>query len=129
MSVQRLCKQVCVCRPKVARPCVGIHKRTSLMSSSLLPQQCFACRVCLTWMISQIRGRWPYSWCFEKVLLPGFAQDSSYYYCDVLIKLFRHLFCWRPSSASIWKQPQLARNAILLDNLDFYIINNLSVLF
>ena len=27
-------------RPAFARPCVGIHKSTSLMSSSLLLQQC-----------------------------------------------------------------------------------------
>ena len=30
-------------RPAFARPCVGIHKSTSLMSSSLLLQQCPAC--------------------------------------------------------------------------------------
>ena len=32
-------------RPAFARPCVGIHKSTSLMSSSLLLQQCPACLV------------------------------------------------------------------------------------
>ena len=32
-------------RPTFARPCVGIHKSTSLMSSSLLLQQCPACLV------------------------------------------------------------------------------------
>ena len=36
-------------RPAFARPCVGIHKSTSLMSSSLLLQQCPACLVRLTW--------------------------------------------------------------------------------
>ena len=30
-------------RPAFARPCVGVHKSTSLMSSSLLLQQCPAC--------------------------------------------------------------------------------------
>ena len=30
-------------RPAFARPCVGVHKSTSLMSSSLLLQQCRAC--------------------------------------------------------------------------------------
>ena len=30
-------------RPAFARPCVGVHKITSLMSSSLLLQQCPAC--------------------------------------------------------------------------------------
>ena len=32
-------------RPAFARPCVGVHKSTSLMSSSLLLQQCPACLV------------------------------------------------------------------------------------
>ena len=50
-------------RPAFARPCVGIHKSTSLMSSSLLLQQCPACLVRLTWIVFVIGGRWPYSWC------------------------------------------------------------------
>ena len=50
-------------RPAFARPCVGIHKSTSLMSSSLLLQQCPACLVHLTWIVFMIGGRWPYSWC------------------------------------------------------------------
>ena len=37
-------------RPAFARPCVGIHKSTSLMSSSLLLQQCPACLFRLTWI-------------------------------------------------------------------------------
>ena len=48
-------------RPAFARPCVGIHNSTSLMSSSLLLQQCPACLARLTWIV--IGGRWPYSWC------------------------------------------------------------------
>ena len=50
-------------RPAFARPCVGIYKSTSLMSSSLLLQQCPACLVRLTWIVFVIGGRWPYSWC------------------------------------------------------------------
>ena len=50
-------------RPAFARPCVGVHKSTSLMSSSLLPQQCPTCLVRLTWIVFVIGGRWPYSWC------------------------------------------------------------------
>ena len=41
-------------RPAFARPCVGIHKSTSLMSSSLLLQQCPACLVRLTWIVFEI---------------------------------------------------------------------------
>ena len=50
-------------RPAFSRPCVGVHKSTSLMSSSLLLQQCPACLVRLTWIVFVIGGRWPYSWC------------------------------------------------------------------
>ena len=50
-------------RPAFARPCVGVHKSTSLMSSSLLLQQCPGCLVRLTWIVFVIGGRWPYSWC------------------------------------------------------------------
>ena len=42
----------------------GVHRSTSLMSSSLLLQQCPACLVRLTWIIFVVGGRWPYSWCF-----------------------------------------------------------------
>ena len=50
-------------RPAFARPYVGVHKSTSLMSSSLLLQQCPACLVRLTWIVFVIGGRWPYGWC------------------------------------------------------------------
>ena len=36
---------VCASRPAFTQPCVGVHKSTSLMSSSLLLQQCPACLV------------------------------------------------------------------------------------
>ena len=47
-----------------AWPYVGIHWSTSLMSSSLLLQQCPACLVSLTWIVFVMAGRWPYIWCF-----------------------------------------------------------------
>ena len=51
-------------RPAFARLYVGVHRSTSLMSSSLLLQQCPACLVRLTWRVFVMGGRWPYSWCF-----------------------------------------------------------------
>ena len=54
-------------RPAFARPCVGIHKSTSLMSSSLLLQQCPACLVRLTWIVFVIGGRWPYICCKYRI--------------------------------------------------------------
>ena len=50
-------------RPAFARPYVVVHRSTSLMSSSLLLQQCPACLVRLTWIVFVMGGRWPYSWC------------------------------------------------------------------
>ena len=34
------------------------------MSPSLLLQLCPACRVRHIWMVLEMGGRWPYSWCF-----------------------------------------------------------------
>ena len=65
-------------RPAFTRPCVGIHKSTSLMSSSLLLQQCPACLVRLTWIVFVIGGRWPYSWC----LVGCCCQDSILWHCS-----------------------------------------------
>ena len=52
-------------RPAFDRPYMGVHKSTSLMSSSLLLQQCPACLVRLTLIVFVIGGWWLYSWCFE----------------------------------------------------------------
>ena len=49
--------------PAFARPYVGVHWSTSLMSSFLLLQQCSACLVRLTCIVFVMGGRWPYSWC------------------------------------------------------------------
>ena len=49
-------------RPAFARPYVGVHWSTSLMSLSLLLQQWPACLICLTLIVFVMGGRWPYSW-------------------------------------------------------------------
>ena len=49
-------------RPAFAWPYAGVHRSTSLMSSSLLLQQCPACLVRLAWIVFVMGGRWPYSW-------------------------------------------------------------------
>ena len=51
------------CRPAFAWPYAGVHRSTSLMSSSLLPQQCPACLARLTCIVFGMGGKWPYSWC------------------------------------------------------------------
>ena len=71
-------------RPAFARPCVGVHKSTSLMSSSLLLQQCPACLARLTWIVFVIGGRWPYSWC----LVGCCRQDLLYIYIYIYIYIY-----------------------------------------
>ena len=44
-------------RPAFTRPYVGVHGSISLMSSSLLLQQCPACLVCLTCIVFMMGGR------------------------------------------------------------------------
>ena len=63
ISSHSSCMYVQAGRPAFAWPSAGVHRSTSLMSSSLLLQQCPACLVCLTWIVFMMGGRWPYSWC------------------------------------------------------------------
>ena len=63
VSAQSWSMYVFAGQPTLACPCAGFHRRTSLMISSLLLQQCPTCLVRLTRMVWVICGRWPYS-CF-----------------------------------------------------------------
>ena len=49
--------------PAFAWPYAGVHRNTSLMSSSLLLQQCPACLVHLTCIVFVMGDKWQYSWC------------------------------------------------------------------
>ena len=64
VSSQSCCMYVRAGRSAFAQPYVGVHRSTSLMSSSLLLWQCPACLVHLIWIVFVMGGRWPYSWCF-----------------------------------------------------------------
>ena len=64
VSSHSCCMYVRAGRPALARPYVGMHRSISLMSSSLLLQQCPVCLVRLTWIVFVMGGRWLYSWCF-----------------------------------------------------------------
>ena len=64
ISSHSCCMYVLAGCPAFARPYVGVHRSISLMSSSLLLQQCPACLVCLTWIVFMMGGRWPYGWGF-----------------------------------------------------------------
>ena len=63
VSPHSCCMNVRDGRPAFDRPYGGVHRGTSLMSSSLLLQQCPACLVRLTWIVFVMGGRWPYSCC------------------------------------------------------------------
>ena len=63
VSSHSCCTYVRAGRPAFARPYVGVHRSTSLMSSSLLLQQCPACLVRLTCIVLVMGGKCPYSWC------------------------------------------------------------------
>ena len=63
ISSHSCCMYVRAGHPAFAWPYAGVHRSTSLMSSSLLLQQCPACLVCLAWIVFVMEGRWPYSWC------------------------------------------------------------------
>ena len=64
VSSHSCCMYVRAGRPTFTQPYMGVHRSTSLMSSSLLYQQCPACLVRLTWIVFMMEGRWPYSWGF-----------------------------------------------------------------
>ena len=63
VSSHSCCIYVRAGRPAFGCPDAGVHRSTSLMSSSLLLQQCPASLVRLTWIVFVMGGRWPYSWC------------------------------------------------------------------
>ena len=79
VSPQSCCMYVRAGRPAFARPYVGIHMSTSLMSSSLLLQQCPAGLVRLTWIVYVMGGRWPYNWC-----LVGCCHQDLYIYIYIV---------------------------------------------
>ena len=72
-------------RPAFARPCVGVHKSTSLMSSFLLLQQCPACLVRLIWIVFVIGGRWPYSWCLVECRRQDLFKIYIYIYIYIYV--------------------------------------------
>ena len=63
VSSHSYCMYVRAGRPAFAWPYAGVHWSTSLMSTSLLLQQCPACLIRLTWIVFVMGGMWPYSWC------------------------------------------------------------------
>ena len=78
VSSYSCCMYVLAGRPAFVRPYVGVHRSTSLTSSSPLLQQYPACLVRLTGIVFVMGGRWPYSWCLVGCCLQDlFNIDGS----------------------------------------------------
>ena len=118
-------------RPAFARPYVEVHRSTSLMSSSLLLQQCPACLIRLTCILFVMGGRWPYSWC-----LVGCCRQNLFNIArNILVKLPSRFFSSRLDSVQVvhpyssidtttaWKKLRF----ILSVRSDFHMIDSLSI--
>ena len=100
VSAQSCCIYIRAGRPAFARPCEGVHRSTSLMSSSLLLQQCPTCLVRLILIVFMIGGWWRYSYCFVGYCHQDlfnrhyFSHTSPYsflyrhFYLDSVVKLY-----------------------------------------
>ena len=97
VSSHSCCMYVRTGRPAFARPYVGVHRSTSLMSSSPLLQQCPACLVRLTWIVFVMGGRWPYSWC----LVGCCRQDLVNIVRSILVQLPSSFFSSRLVSVQV----------------------------
>ena len=84
VSSHSCCMYVRAGRPAFAWPYAVVHWNTSLISSSLLLQQCPECLVRQTWIVFVMRGRWPYSWCLVgcccQVLFNIMIRPASEFY-------------------------------------------------
>ena len=100
-------------RPTFARPCERVNKKTSLMSSYLLLQQCPACLVSLIWMVFEMDGRWPYSYCFVGCCFQDLLSIARSILAQLLSSFFSirlvsvrvaHPYSSRNTTAT-WKRP------------------------
>ena len=117
-------------RPAFAWPYAGVHRSTSLMSSSLLLQQCPVC-FCLTWIVFMMGGRGPYSWWLEGCC----RQDLFNIALNILVYLPSRFFSshfvsvqvvhpyWSIDTTAAWKKLCF----ILSVRFDFHMIDSLSI--
>ena len=97
VSSQSCWMYVWASRPAFARPYMEVHRSSSLMSLSLLLQQCPACLVRLTWIVFVMGGRWPYSWC----LVGCCRQDLFNIARSILVQLSSSFFSSRLVSVQV----------------------------
>ena len=131
VSSHSCCMYVRAGRPAFAWPYAGVHRSTSLMSSSLLLQQCPACLVRLTCIVFVMGGKWPYSWC----LVGCYRQDlfnialnnlvewpSSFFFSRLVSVQVVHPYSSIDTTAA-WKKLRF----ILSVRSDFHMIESLSI--
>ena len=131
VSSHSCCMYVRAGRPTFAWPYAGVHRSTSLMSLSLLLQQCPACLVHLIWIVFVMGGRSPYSWCLEEC----WRQDLFNIACNIHVYLPTSFFSSRLVSVQVvhpyssidttaaWKKLRF----ILSVRSDFHMIDSLSI--
>ena len=85
VSSHSCCMHVRAGRPVFTWSYAGVHRSTSLMSSSLVLQHCPACLVRQAWIVFVMGGRWPYSWCY-------IVQYCSQYSCVIAVQLLLQAF-------------------------------------
>ena len=71
-------------------PYVGVHKRTSLISLSLLLQHCPVHLAHLTLIVCEMRGKWPYNCCFVRC----HVQDLLKRACSIPMLFPYSFFSW-----------------------------------
>ena len=131
VSLHSCCMYVLAGRPAFARLYVGVHRSTSLMSSSLLLQQFPACLVRLTCIVFVIEGRWPYSWCLVGCYRQGLFNiarnilvqlPSSFFSSSFVSVQVVHPYSSIETTA-VWKKLRF----ILSVRSDFHMIDSSSI--
>ena len=114
-----------------ARPCKGVHRGISLMSSSLILLLCPACLVRLTLIVFVMGVRWPHNCCFVGCCLQNLFNIAR----SILVELpssffsigFVSVHVVHPYSSidttAVWKKLCF----ILSVSSDFHMIDNLSI--
>ena len=88
VSIQSSCRYVFVGQPTLAHPCEKVHRRMSLMCSSLLLQQCPTCFVHPILIVLGIGGRWSYSCCFVGYCFQKMFNTA----CNFLVQFLASFF-------------------------------------
>ena len=89
VSSHSCCMYVRAGRPAFARPYVGVHRSTSLMSSSLLLQHCLVRLTCIVFVMVR---RWPSSWCLVGCCRLDLFNIAHIYFNNLLMFNFSFFF-------------------------------------